>query len=168
MRAFDGKDLTPLRSLAARLRPQPDEISRLLGLLPSSEDSIELAATWLVKNLLERGSEPLPATRARRLVLRLLDCRLDWSRLHLLQCLPFAQLGAASRRVLEPALWQWLKTIEHGFTRAWVYDGLVRVSGDDPRTRRRLLESFALSYDEERPAVRARLRHLIRELERRL
>lgn len=168
LRGFDGKDLGPLRRLASELPAEPETVSRLLELLPTSEDSIELGATWLVKNLLEQGDEPLPAARARRLVHRLMDCRLDWSRLHLLQALPRTRLGEATGRQLEPTLWQWLEEIDHGFTRAWIYDGLVRVAGRTDSRRPELLQAFAAAYDHERPAVRARLRHLIQELERRL
>lgn len=165
VRAFDGADLDPTRRLAATLPADAEMVSRLLALLPSQEDSLEMGATWLVKNLLERCAEPLPARRARRLVHRLIDCRLDWSRLHLLQCLQHTQLGDATCRELEPTLWQWLEDIDHGFTRAWVYDALVRVGRDGHRDRSELAATLAGAYDRERPAVRARLRHLIRQLE---
>ena len=167
VRTFDGKDLTALRALAARMPADEAGVSRLLSLLPSPDDSVELGVTWLVKNLLERTSGPLPARRSRRLVKRLLDCRLDWSRLHLLQSLSHTRLGTATRNELESALWQWLDETKHGFTRAWVYDGLVRCSERDTEQDIRLLEAFNAAYDQERPAVRARLRRLILELESR-
>lgn len=168
LRRFDGVDLDPLRHLAAELPAEPATVSRLLELLPTAEDSIELGTTWLIKNLLEQGTEPLPAVRARRLVHRLMDCRLDWSRLHLLQSLPRARLGQGTRSDLEPTLWRWLDEIDHGFTRAWIYDGLARVTGSTDAGRQKLLQTFSTAYERERPAVRARLRHLIRELERQL
>ena len=167
VRAFDGKDLDPLRALAAGMPADEEGVSLLLSLLPSRKDSVEIGATWLVKNLLERASDPLPAQRSRRLAKRLLDCRLDWSRLHLLQSLPYVRLGAVTRSELDRAMWRWLDEIQHGFTRAWVYDALVRCSRGDRAKNIELLETFAAAYDHERPAVRARLRRLILELESR-
>lgn len=166
LRAFDGVHVDPLRVVAAGMQPNGAMVRELLGLLPSPEDSVELGATWLVKNLVGRIEEPLPARRTTTLVRRLADCRLDASRLHLLQALPRTHIGPAGRRHLEPLLRRWLDEIDHGFTRAWVYNALVLIAGRSVAVRRDLLETFAAAYDNERPAVRARLRRLIMELER--
>jgi len=159
--AFDGKNVQPLRSLAASTEPTDAELRRFLRLARDRDSRVALGATWIVKNLAERREQAIPRDIAATLVARLPVVEHSMSRLHLLQTLPMCTLGAASLRFLRDFLPELLQREQHRLTRAWIFNGFAEIARCDPDYRNIAVGLLSEAYQVERAAVRARIRNAL-------
>ncbi len=150
--SFDGKHVDDLNSAARNFAPSDGPV--LIELCSSGESAHRVAATWIVKAVLETGGAApldLPAFFAR------LDVETDWEALlHLLQSVQHAPEAASARRAAVRNLLDHKKAL----VAVWALDAFVRIgleTGDGLEDARQRVET-SLTYG--KAAMRARARHL--------
>lgn len=164
LRRYDGKRVAPFRAVAEAVRDAPESaMGELLDLAASDEMELQVGATWVLKDLAERGTAPqgLQGEELLRLLGRPLA---PDALLHVLQTLPHLEVRPAPQDALRDAL---LALINHrrAFIRAWAYNGLGILAGHDPSFRREALTLMDRAARTETAAVRARIRNVRRRLD---
>ena len=155
LRGFDGKHTAGLDALAKTLRP--DDIDELCRLAVSDEAKLQIASTWLLKRLAERGHK-LDAGQSAA-VLMVLESGGHWqARLHALQMLESLSVGDDEAEALWTLLVIQLQT-DKKFIRAWAYHGLAALADGQPRYRKRAATRLRRAQGEA-ASVRARIRRL--------
>ena len=150
--SFDGKHVDDLRAAARSFTPSDGPV--LIELCSSGESAHRVAATWIVKAVLEQGSDAsldLPDFFAR------LDVETDWEALlHTLQSVQHAPVAASANRAAVRTLLDHKKAL----VAVWAHDAFVRIAletGDGLAEARQRVEA-ALVH--EKASMRARARHL--------
>ena len=144
---FDGTRTAPL--VAAKNEARSD----LDGLVALCDDSVvAVAATWLVKALVEDGAaidlEQGFATLGRQT---------EWAaQLHLLQCVQHAPQKA----VPQVAAIRELLTADKALVRVWALDAFVRIAEITPELRAETRGLVATALDAKAASLRARARDL--------
>ena len=161
LRSYDGKRVAPFRAVADAvsegLDRGEDAVGRLVELAARDEMELQVGATWVLKNLVERGV----ALREREAttLLRLLHRPLaPDALLHLLQTLPYMDLPAGEQHALHDTL-QMLIESDRAFVRAWAYNGLGLLAARNSVFRHDVERLFDRAARTETAAVRARIRH---------
>ncbi len=159
---FDGKRTASLHGLAERLLNRKENVSELIALAASDRESIQSAATWVLKNVNELNYQ-FSKTQTNSLV-RLLDKLTRWdAKLHVLQILPDLSLPAQEYDKLHIHLKSFV-TAENKFIRAWAYNGLA-VLGDQQSSLRLVINSMLKQAQQDpAPSVRARVRNVCKSL----
>jgi len=149
--AFDGRDVAPLRALAA----QKPDLRRVLEHMPGPQ---EVAASWVAKALVERGEvgdAELAGLLARLALLREPDAIL-----HVLQCAQYAPVAVARamRADMGP-----LYRHPRGLVRVWAFDAYIR-GAEHPEELSDTTERLRQGLRDRQAAMRARARGLASEL----
>lgn len=144
---FDGKHVHELREAAATMSDA--EITELAAFCGGEH---AVAATWLVKHLLETG-RPTDFAQA----FAHLSGELPWeAQLHLLQCVQFAPDVALIRHKEIRSLLNHPKTL----LRVWAMDAFVRVWQVDPLLAKKAPALVHAALQDKSASLRARARHL--------
>ena len=147
--AFDGRHTDTLKRL---VRDRPFDGEELLALC--REPDVEVAATWVLKALLENGvGRDWPLSR----VFAALPEIQAWeAQLHVLQCVQFAPEAALG--VVEDI--ENLMQSDRTLVRVWAMDALVRVADEQTNLRPRAEAHVAAALAESAASLRARARAL--------
>ncbi|MBY4893899.1 hypothetical protein KUL25_14160 [Rhodobacteraceae bacterium N5(2021)] len=147
--AFDGTDVAPLKAVA-RDGLTPDALATLIAAIPGPD---EVATTWLLKALVERGQ--IGAGALADVFDRLPQITAPDAALHILQC---AQYAPDAAPVLRPHLAPF-----HGskkiFLRVWAFDAYCRAADPAEDLSERILQGLT----DRSAAMRARSRALARD-----
>ena len=164
LRSYDGKRVAPFREVARAVRDIPTRaLPQLLEMAVRKEEALQVGATWVIKDLAERGSVPgsLAAARVIDLLERL---QAPDAVLHVLQTLPHLEIPADRREMLERALRRFIGS-RRAFVRAWAYNGLAVLAAGNPGLRGEVEALFDAAVEQESAAVRARIQHARRAWE---
>lgn len=160
---FDGKLVEPLEDLAEELATGTDDVDQLLTVASSDDAKLQVAATWVLKRLVE--SDLALSQQQTREVLRLLKQVEHWeARLHLLQMLD--KLAIPSRKAA--GLFKRLKQLvgdENKLVRAWAYNGLFVLGDQQPRYRDEVVELLQEAEQDPAASVKARVRRICKQAE---
>ena len=162
LRSYDGKRVAPFRAVAdavAEGRDRGEEaVGHLVELAARDEVELQVGATWVLKNLAERGVAP--RERETAALLRLLHRPLPPDALlHLLQTLPHMDLPAGEEHALHRALLMLIES-DRAFVRAWAYNGLGLLAALNAGFRHEVERLFDRAAPTETAAVRARIRRM--------
>ena len=147
---FDGWHVAPLEVLAAREWRGGD--LRVLEAAVSDEQ-LGVAASWVVKALLERGEARLDMGR----VFEVLEGAEDWEvQLHLLQSVRFAPAMAVAQVNRVRAL----TTAKRAMVRVWAVDAFVRIAVESGAGLEDARGMVARGLDDGPASMRARCRAL--------
>ncbi|MEM6985651.1 MAG: hypothetical protein AAF499_03850 [Pseudomonadota bacterium] len=160
---WDGKSTAYLEAIYARTHGAPqliDELIRSLDELP-----LQPGASWLLKHSLEQGAR-LSSAQTDELLNRLASLR-DWpATLHLLQCLPWLQMSTDHKGAVEPFVRDNL-TSQNKFVRAWALNGFILLSHQFDELAAEADSRVAHALENEAPSVKARLRAIFKEHDKR-
>ena len=155
--SYDGKNVRPFGFVAEQLDPTETAVARMAELTLDDDSAVEIGATWVIKNLCERGARPGSALSS-RLLSYLDDVLENESLLHLLQTLPYLVLPDDAHAWLHGKLTE-LVAAEHKFVRAWAYNGLGLLASANETYRDEVRALFARALQYEAASIRARIRH---------
>ena len=152
-------DMEPLRQVARAVshRDASEVLRELVPIVRRNHSGFQIGATWLIKDLLERGAKP-PARFGGTLISLLKHVQAEDAKLHVLQSLPYVELPPSQHKSLFAMLRGLLK-LEHKFVRAWAYNGLAMVANAAPSYRSEVRALFNTAEKKEAASVRARIRH---------
>ena len=152
----DGKSAAALQSTYERHRTEEDFVATILAKVADAES--QRAATWLLKKHVEAGNS-LSAADCRT-VFGVLPCQDHWeSKLHILQCLPYLDIGEDDCAGLENFLRACIRS-ERKFVRAWAYNGFNELAMRFAQYREEVDGMLARAAESEAASVRARIRNI--------
>ena len=150
-----------LRGLLDHFKGDAAFMDRLLQ--SACEPDLESASTWLMLNFL-RNDGACDVEQSSRLI-SLLPVVEGWqARLHVLQSISELQIPSS----LKDNLFEWLLRLiedKNNFVRAWTYDGLFRLAAQHREYFQEVDALMRRALTFERPAVKARIRNLLKELD---
>ncbi|MXW27946.1 MAG: hypothetical protein F4Z80_03545 [Chloroflexi bacterium] len=157
-RHYDGKRVAPFRQVMNAVRGSPESaVGELLDLAASDELALQVGATWVLRNLVERGAV-LDGRQAEKLLRLLGQPIAPDALLHVLQTLPHMEVEPAQQGALHNALMALIKS-RRAFIRAWAYNGLGILAAREPSFRNEVLSLLDQAAGRETAAVKARIRH---------
>ena len=122
---------------------------------------LQKGSTWLLKRYLEDGQ--IIEARKCEALFKLLPKLKHWeSKLHVLQCLPFMQIGKAAKRNVDVFLRKCLID-DNKFVRAWAYNGFYEISLQYPEYKEEAKQFFDMAMRDEAPSVKARIRNIVKK-----
>ncbi len=154
----DGTRVASLRLLARSIEASPasDAMSELLALAVREEAALQVGATWVLKDLAQRGRPPTGS-----LVdpfLGLLDrVQAPDAALHLLQTLPHVEIPVGREDRLRRRILAWTDS-RRAFVRAWAYYALGLLAARTPRFRAETEAMLDRAAGSDSAAVRVRVR----------
>lgn len=154
LREWDGKTRSHLVSIYDEFRHDEFFLSSLTTL--SKEETVQTAATWLIKHCIEETKVVKPALEAEVIELWQYLVKAE-SILHYLQILPKLQLTASTAEKLYPWLNEKTKH-KNIFVRAWAYNGLHLAAMAQPKFADKTAELLTAALSREPASVRARIR----------
>jgi len=155
--SWDGRSVAALQSTYERHGAEEDFVATILSHV--GRVASQRAATWLLKKHVEAGHS-LSAAECRT-VLGVLSDQDHWeSKLHVLQCLPYLEIGEDDCAGLEKFLKACTKS-EKKFVRAWAYNGFNELASRFPRYREEVDRMLARVGTSEAASVRARIRNIL-------
>ncbi len=150
---FDGKTTTELKE-ALPLAAQSDQADALLRACWSENPRVAVAASWVVKALIESGRAgylDMPA------VFEVLETADHWeTQLHLLQIVQHAPEAAVDRVAAVRRRLAAQKT----FVRVWALDAFVRIAGVRGELREEARALVEAGMQDKAASMRARCRNL--------
>lgn len=159
---FDGRHVASLESVSSRLQASPAVLRDLVAKCLSGNEAAQVAASWILRRLLERGAVPPPGTLD-RLIAGMGRIEGWETRLHLAQSFQWLAPNEAQALTAARVLADWYGS-EKSFVRAWACDAIWRLGlrhgGLEAEARR----IAALAEADPAASVRARARNLPREL----
>ena len=156
--SWDDKSAAALQSTYERHRAQEDFVATILAHVADVKS--QRAATWLLKKHVEAGKS-LSAADCRT-VFGVLSGQDHWeSKLHVLQCLPYLDIGKDDCVGLENFLRACIQS-EKKFVRAWAYNGFNELAMRFPRYREEVDGMLARAGESEAASVRARIRNIVK------
>lgn len=157
--AWDGKKTEPLQAAFEAGQADPEFMPSLVFFL--GEETLQPAASWLLKRGVEQGELPDPALT--ELLLGFLPICRHWAtRLHLLQILPYLTLPQ-SRKVEVETFVRDAMADKNKFVRAWSYSGFYHLAVCFPEYREALPSLLERGLAEEAASVKARIRRLLKQ-----
>lgn len=157
---YDGKHTDVLERIAADHPEGAPFVRALLSLAKDGDPRVRSAAIWLLRHRHRNGARFTPAQA--RAILRLLLTADHWEpRLNLLQIVDTLPVAPADWTPLLKSLESFAQD-DNGFVRAWAYSALHTHSRSDARRRARVDAMIAEAAKSETPAVRARLRQVLK------
>lgn len=165
LESFDGKHVAVLESLIAKLEPSGVVIDAMILNAVDDDPMVQLAATWMLKQLAERGT-PIAEPQLTLLFSSLPRLR-DWqAKLHVCQMLQYIVIPQVSQKNVAEFLERELHS-ENKFVRAWAYSGLFEVARQYDSYTRRALRLIEEGEDSERSkSVKARLRAIRKSMDK--
>jgi len=160
LESWDEKDTDAIRAVYEHQHGKRGFLGSLIRL--SSENYLEIAASWLVKHHLEQHdpAHALTASQAKSWFAAANQFEHWQARLHALQTMALFEVPSGSvrdaKRLIERGL-----ADENKFVRAWAYNGFVVLATTHPRFRveaEQLLEDA--EHTETAASVRARIRQI--------
>ncbi|MCG8673602.1 MAG: hypothetical protein MI867_29710 [Pseudomonadales bacterium] len=156
---WDGKSASDIEAIYSRHSDDASLVPRIIEL--SAQVDFQKAATWLLKRHLE-GGQKLEANETVALF-ELLPQLENWeTMLHLLQCLPYLQIGATKKKDVEVFLRKCLVN-SNKFVRAWAYNGFYEISLQYPEYKEETKQFFEMAMRDEAPSVKARIRNIMKK-----
>lgn len=153
---WDGKSTSELEVIYKRYNATDDFVILLLG--HSTQENIQMGATWLLKHHLETGHE------ITQNVIYLLAQQSAWqAKLHLLQCLSYLKIDKPESEFLYRFLKTSLKD-DHKFVRAWAYNGLYELANQYPFYMPEVIVILEIALVDEAPSIRARIRNILKKI----
>ena len=151
---FDGRDTEPLERCHDEMSARPDYFDALCAAVGVQQ----VAATWLLKRLFEKGYSPDKTETGKHL--DRLNVITNWeAQLHVCQSVRYLDLPSSQTEQLA----DWLAPLlrhKRPFLRAWSLDALVHMSKADKTYRSAAEIALANAEQDEAASVRARARNL--------
>lgn len=155
---FDGRHVGPLEEVAERCAGASGACDELLIACHSDVEKLQVAASWVLKRLLEQAVE-LSEGQTREL-LKLLGRVSVWeAELHLLQAMDYLRVPSRGAKIVFDTVENKLISNQK-FVRAWAYSGVALIADQHPRFRDRAALLLAKSDADEAASVRARVRQI--------
>jgi len=157
--SWDGKSSSDIDAVYTRYCDDDSFGSNIIEFCRKTE--LQKGATWLLKRHLEQGQK-LNANTCTALF-KLLPKQEHWeSKLHILQCLPYLQIGKAAKKNVEAFLRKCLVD-DNKFLRAWAYNGFYEISLQYPEYKEEAKQFFEMAMRDEAPSVKARIRNIMKK-----
>jgi hypothetical protein len=154
---WDGRSSSDIEAVYARYSSDAAFVPKLLECTRSV--GLQKGATWLFKRHLESGYKFEPG--GSKLLIGMLSQLEHWeSKLHILQCLPFIQIGKSEKRSVELFLRDSILD-KNKFVRAWGYNGFHVLSEQYPEYKQEAMKLFEMAMRDEAPSVQARIRKVL-------
>ena len=155
---FDGRAMTILGEISARLRTQEGYLDDLIHLAGDSDEGVSSGSTWLIKSWLEEEGK-LTDEQTSALVSRLQEVR-EWSAvLHVCQSIRYLRVvGEDAAKLIA-----WLSPLlshKRPFIRAWSLDAICHVSKSETRFADEAQHALRLAKDDPAGSVQARVRNI--------
>ena len=150
--------VSPVGRAMRALRDGDIDFVAVLDLAASDELALQVGATWVLRNLVERGAV-LDGRQAEKLLRLLSQPIAPDALLHVLQTLPHMEVEPAQQGALHNALMALIKS-RRAFIRAWAYNGLGILAAREPSLRNEVLTLLDQAAGRETAAVKARIRHV--------
>ena len=157
--AWDNKSADEIKAIFVSHSGEPNFAEKLVSLI--TKESIQPGATWLLKALLESGTEL--TTDQIHYVYSSLSSLDHWeSKLHVLQSIPYMPINAAQADDLHKFLRATIAD-PNKFVRAWAYNGLFHLASQHPEYIEEAKQFFDLAMIEEAASVKARVRKVMKK-----
>lgn len=156
--AFDGRNLTALKEIAARHDGDLGYVDGLVALADITDRQVSHGATWLVKAYLEEGGE-VTKSQSRMLISKLETVENWASQLHLCQVVRYLRPSAQEAEAIVRWLWP-LLSHDRPFLRAWSLDALCHIAADYFAYADRAEEALNSASGDPAASVRARAKNL--------
>ncbi len=156
---WDGKSSADIEAVYQQYAADSGFVSKLIRL--GTQAALEKGATWLIKRHLEQKYKP--TAQQTQNVLSLLPDLTHWeSKLHILQCLPYAVIDKAEKKNLE---WFLRNHITHSnkFVRAWAYNGFYELAAQHSEYREEVSALFELALQDEPASIKARIKNCLKK-----
>ena len=156
---WDGKSKEDIEAIYHGYSNSSDFLDRLIKLC--SDESVNVAATWLLKCGLEHDVQMTKAQMGK--VLKVLPIITQWeAKLHILQCLPFFSISKTYKARVELFLRETIAD-NNKFIRAWSYNGFYVLSQQYPEYIEETKQFFDMAMRVEAASVKARIRNLMKK-----
>lgn len=161
---FDGRHTGELNTILETLERSQKQLLALLKLAQSSkEPSVEIGATWLIKNLMEQGTR-LDEKASFKLAEALPLMKDKDSVLHLLQAIPFISFTEEIDQLLLESCDDILREQDYKFARAWAFNCLGLVAQHQKKYQSKILKRLNHALEEEPASVKARIRNVLKKM----
>lgn len=157
--SWDGKSSNDIDVIYNRYCDEDSFGSKMIDF--SRKVELQKGATWLLKRYLEDG-QTIEARKCAALF-KLLTKIEHWeSKLHILQCLPYMQIGKTTKKDVDVFLRKCLID-DNKFVRAWAYNGFYEISLQYPEYKEETKQFFDMAMRDEAPSVKARVRSIVKK-----
>lgn len=156
---WDSKSADAISDIYQRYADRESFLDDIVDFL--NEPALQPGATWLLKHHLEDGRSGLDLHLNDRIYAALPGLQHWASKLHVLQCLPHMTIPSKRSKDLEVFLRACL-TDTNKFVRAWSYGAFHALAAQHREYRDEATQIFARALSEEAPAVRARVRQVVK------
>ncbi|MEP3277581.1 MAG: hypothetical protein ABJN26_19270 [Stappiaceae bacterium] len=160
---LDGTSTAFLKQLSFRFGSEDAFATKLVSFL--TEPALQNGASWLLKDYLERDGTLDRATDGA--FMQQLATLKHWSaQLHALQCVPYLEIAAADKHLLESFLKKCISS-ENKFVRAWAYNGFYALSCQHAEYQDMVRPMLQKGLESEAASVKARIRAIMKTEKRR-
>lgn len=157
--SWNGKSSHDIDAIYNRHYEDDSFNSKMIGV--SRKVSLQKEATWLIKRYLEDGH--IIEARKYATLFKLLPKLEHWeSKLHILQCLSYMQIGVTAKKNVDMFLRKCLID-DNKFVRAWAYNGFYEISLQYPEYNEEVKQIFNMAMRDEAPSVKARIRNIVKK-----
>jgi len=133
-----------------------DSVTHLIGDL-----SIQIGATWLLKQHLEKG-HTVNSEQSIKILQKLPKLSSWQSQLHILQIFNQIQMDIPNKTNIEHFIRHNL-TSDNKFVRAWSYNGFYELARNFPEYTEEMYAFFDMAMNDESASIKARIRQLLKK-----
>lgn len=159
MRQWDGKSADDIAQIYQQYAEQNNFKHDCLVAI--DDESLQVAATWLLKHAMEQGERLSEAECLS--YYGLIGELKNWeSNLHFLQSMPFMPIDKTVENNVVEFLRDKLMD-SNKFVRAWAYNGFYELSLQYPEYRKETEQFFEMAMRDEVASVKARIRNILKK-----
>ncbi len=153
---WDGKSASDINAIYLRHKDSNKFVTRIIDI--SKQVTMQKGATCLLKRYFESG-QIVTSTEVAMLFGILPKIETWESKLHILQCMPYVQIGETEKDTVETFLRICLID-SNKFVRAWAYSGFYELSVQYPEYATEAMQFIVMAKRDEVPSVKARIRQI--------
>lgn len=155
---FDGKTTGSLELACKAAGKDFNGFARLFELAASEDTRLQIAATWVLRKLLEMGAE-MTAAQCKTFI-ETAAAQTAWeAQLHVAQSVQFIRNQDLNARQLAEIIMPW-RAAKRPFLRAWTLDALCHLAQRDAELKGMASELVTKAKGDPAASVRARARNL--------
>lgn len=158
IKQWDGKSTEYLEEIYLSFSRKDKLLDFLIDYL--SEESSEVASTWLIKHYLQQEGEVSQRQSSQILNHCSADCHWQ-SQLHFLQLLSYLVIAKSDCKKVEAFIRHSL-TSDNKFVRAWAYNGFDVLATQFSQYRQEVDEFMRMALQDEAASVKARIRNILK------